>query len=1090
MTLQSEEPAVCVYGLILELPKDPGLLWYHFIAIYGEKTVWYGAPIDGLGGAGTESGSVPTDWQITVYDPKAGVPEWYRQSMVYQIFVDRFYRGDHPESIPELHKGNVYHPHWEDRPFYTKDPKTGNLVAYDFFGGTLQGVIDKLPYIKSLGATAIYLNPIFESVSNHKYDTGDYKKIDPGFGGDKAFDALVEQAGKHGIHIILDGVFSHTGDDSVYFQDAVRSQESPYFSWFKFIEYPKTYDCWWGVTTLPNVNELDPAYRRFINTDKDSVIKHWVRKGIGGWRLDVVDELPGEFVQEMFRELKGENPEAVLIGEVWEDASRKESYGKLREYLWGRELDAVINYPFRSAVIGFLTGVISAWESARRLNALKENYPPVYLLSALNVIGSHDVPRALSLLGDAPPESELTAQEQAKYNLTPVQRKKGLSKLKLAAFIQFTSPGVPCVYYGDEAGVEGYSDPQNRRTYPWGSEETELIKWYRLLAGIRKKEPLLVNGFWSFVDAGEDVLCFVRQSIDGRDCLGGIIADGTLIAVINRKSDAVSCLIDVGRYCMGPFEDCINETDNKMFIPDDAGKIKVEITGYGFLLLKNSRHRMFAKRSAGILLHPTSLPGPYGIGDVGREAKSFVDWLHKGRQTWWQTLPVNSIDFTGSPYQSDSAFAGNCLLISPETLKDAGYIQRLIPPAGVSDDRVEFMKVREWKDALLREAYANFRQKPISADYEEFLSVSRYWLDDYCLFQAMKKIHAGKAWTDWNTGTTREKAEKIIARQAAGKAEAAFIKFVQYIFYSQWSGLKNYANSKGIRILGDLPIFVAHDSADVWAHPELFDLDAKGMPRTQAGVPPDYFSKTGQLWGNPHYLWDRHAETDFSWWTERVRWLMHLADAVRIDHFRGFEAYWVVPAKHKTARNGKWIKGPGRDFFLALYRQLGKLPLVAENLGVITPEVDRLCEAFCFPGMNVAQFSYYKDGDIIREPDPQPNTICYTGTHDNDTTLGWLKMLAEEDPALLSEILCRLGVSDFACFESAVRLLIKKVMQSAAHTAIIPMQDWLGLDSASRMNRPGTASGNWDWRMAREAMTKKLALEMADMAEECMRQSN
>lgn len=1078
---------VSVFEAVVLVPDKPGLLWYHFIARYADHTIWYGAPVDTLGGAGVESGAVPTDWQITVYDPKAHVPEWYRNGIVYQIFVDRFYRGDQAPPLPQLQPGNLFHPHWNDRPFYTKDPTTGNIVAYDFFGGTLQGVRDKLTYIKELGADTIYLNPIFESVSNHKYDTGDYKRIDEGFGGNAAFDALIATANQMGLRIILDGVFSHTGSDSPYFKDAVRSKDSPFFSWYRFDKHPDSYDCWWGVTTLPNVNEMDSAYRRFIISDRDSVIKHWVKRGISGWRLDVVDELPGEFVQEMFDELKKENKEAVLIGEVWEDASRKESYGKLREYLWGRELDAVINYPFRSAILDFLTEQATAAEASRRLLSICENYPPVYLLSALNVLGSHDVPRVLTLLGGAPQESTLTPLAQARYDLSAESRKEGLAKLRTAAFIQFTMPGVPCVYYGDEAGLEGFSDPQNRRTYPWGREQADLIEWYKSLSAMRRKEPVLVGGTWSSLDAGPDVLGYIRKSEQGKNALGEVMEDGTILAFANRTGETLECEVNIGAANGGAFRDIGFTRPLEIHAADRNGFLKVSITGHGTRLLKNGLHPLFSKRTAGILLHPTSLPGPYGIGDLGSAAYKFVEWLVQAKQGWWQVLPLNPADYTGSPYQSDSAFAGNTDLISPDSLLADGYLKRIGPLAGHDGSRVEFLKVREWKEIMLREAFDTFQNRRKPDDYERFLVTANCWLDDYCLFLALKKMNGGAAWATWEKAAANRHAAALTEYRKKLATEISYQCFVQYVLFTQWDRLRQFANERGVRIMGDLPMFVAHDSSDVWANPELFALDCKGFPTTVAGVPPDYFCKNGQLWGNPHYVCERHAAEDFSWWVRRFSWLMRMTDAIRIDHFRGFEACWEVPAKNKTARHGRWVPGPGRELFLALNHQLGPLPLLAEDLGVITPEVEELRDSFFFPGMNVAQFTLFREGNKFHSPTPQPNTVCYTGTHDNDTLLGWLLSLQKSDPALLADVFQWANLSATVETKAGVNAIIKKLMETGARTVIVPLQDWLGLDSSARMNKPGTTEGNWVWRMPNDSLTSELAATVAEYVENSAR---
>lgn len=1087
-----EETPVCFrFRFKVVAPAEPGLLWYRFLVRYENRSVGYGAPADRLGGEGAEYGAVPeADWQITVYDQKTQVPDWFTQGIMYQIFPDRFYRGDQPAVLPELPAGGLYHPHWEDPPFYTKDPQTGNIAAYDFFGGTLDGIRDKISYLKSLGVTILYLNPIFEAVSNHKYDTGDYKKVDAQFGGDEAFDRLQSAAAAAGIRLVLDGVFSHTGSDSPYFQAAVRSKASPYYPWYRFTEYPNKYDCWWGVTTLPNVNEMEPSYREFIISGEDSVIKHWIRRGAAGWRLDVVDELPGAFVQEMYRELKATDPEAVLIGEVWEDASRKESYGQFREYLLGRELDSVINYPFRSAVVDFFTGRCDAEAAMRRLASLSENYPSPYYYATMNVLGSHDVPRVLTLLGGGVPEERLTKLEQAHYRLPPESRRIAVERLKLAALIQFTSPGVPCIYYGDEAGVEGHSDPQNRRTYPWGREEAELVAWYRQLGELRSREPLLRTGRWVPLQAGPDIFAFGRRTDESRDALGAVMADAAIVVLVNRSASVIDWVIDVSSVCAGPLRE-ISGKNNTLYLPDEKGLLQVTLQPLSAIILKASVHPMFASRHAGILLHPTSLPGPYGIGDLGPSAHAFVDWLADAQQTFWQVLPLTPIDSTGSPYQSASAFAGNTLLISPEELAARGLLTEIAPPAGLGSGKVEYEKVAAWKNTLFRSAYKSFRQQDEPADYQAFCRDAASWLEDYALFMALKNHHAGAAWTEWDAGAAGREPEILQRYRVELAAEIDFQRFLQYIFFAQWGKLRRHARDNGIKIIGDLPIFVAHDSADVWSFPQLCMLDEQGRPKTCAGVPPDYFSRTGQRWGNPHYDWDQHAAEDYAWWVSRLQWLFRLVDAVRIDHFRGFEAFWEIPVRARTAVSGKWVKGPGEQFFNALLRQLGEIPIVAEDLGVITPEVVKLKEAFFLPGMAIMPFLIWPepDGNGYHLPDPQPNTLYYTGTHDNDTLLGWLKFVKAKKPKLFKGALVYAQAQPDMPLRELVRALVARVMGSEARMAMIPLQDWLGLDTDARMNLPSTASGNWAWRLSGRELTPELAKEIRELVKKTARYS-
>lgn len=1081
-----QEEGVCHYQFCLTVPPAPGLVWYHFVLGCAGRTLWFGAPADGLGGQGVEYHGLPTDWQITVYDPATQVPDWYTQGIMYQIFPDRFYRGDQPAAVPKLPVGGLYHPHWQDWPFYAKDPHTGDIAGYDFFGGTLDGITEKLDYLISLGVTMIYLNPIFESVSNHKYDTGDYLKIDAQFGGNSGFEKLQAAAKAKGIRLIFDGVFSHNGIDSAYFQSAIRSQASPYYPWYRFNEYPDKYDCWWGVTTMPNVNEMEPSYRQFIINGPDSVIKHWLKRGVNGWRLDVVDELPGEFVQELYRELKATDPDAVLIGEVWEDASRKESYGTLRQYLWGHELDSVINYPFRTAILDFLLGARDADSACRQLASLSENYPAPYFYATMNVLGSHDVPRALTLLGEAPPESALTKLEQARYTLPPTTRIKAIARLKLAALIQFTSPGVPCVYYGDEAGIEGHSDPQNRRTYPWGGEQAELVEWYRRLGQLRQSEPVLRTGHWHPLSAGPDVFSFGRYTVEGKDALGKLMSDTAMVVLINRRDESADCSVNISSVCGGPMQE-VFPGSGALHIPDGNGVLKLRLPALSALVLRAGVHALFAERQAGILLHPTSLPGPYGIGDIGPSAHAFVDWLSDSKQQIWQILPLTPVDSTGSPYQSASAFAGNFLLISPDELVRQGLLINSDLPAGLSDGRVEYGIVTDQKYKLLQVAFERFRQQEAPEAYLNFCADAADWLEDYALFMALKKLHGGMAWTEWEPAAARPKPAALRHYRQELAVDVEFHRFVQYLFYQQWDQLHQHAKSKKIRIVGDLPIFISHDSADVWAHPKLFSLDTHGRPKTLAGVPPDYFSSTGQLWGNPHYNWQRHADEDYAWWVRRLQWLFRAVDAIRIDHFRGFEAYWEIPARAKNAVRGKWVKGPAEHFFNSLRRQLGSMPIIAEDLGVITPEVVKLKESFFLPGMVILQFEIWPEQESFHLPQPSPNSFYYTGTHDNDTLLGWLKFVRDSEPVLFSGAILYAGAKTTVSPVKLVRPLIGRLLQSEARLAVVPVQDWLALDTKSRMNMPSTATGNWSWRLAGGELTAQLSGQIKALTEKSRR---
>lgn len=460
------------------------------------------------------------------------------------------------------------------------------------------------------------------------------------------------------------------------------------------------------------------------------------------------------------------------------------------------------------------------------------------------------------------------------------------------------------------------------------------------------------------------------------------------------------------------------------------------------------------ERASGVLLHPTSLPGPYGIGDLGEEAYRLIDWLAAEGQRIWQVLPVGPVGYGESPYASFSAFAGNPLLLAIDD-SDAGSVPDFV------ESRVEYERVVPWKLDALRRV---FRRKGGAG-----AGASPPWLDVFARFMALKAANGGVAWREWNPSVQ------------ADPEEVEFQKFLQLEFMRQWCALKKYANDRGIRIMGDVPIYVAMDSVDVWAQPDLFRFDVV------SGVPPDYFSATGQLWGNPIYRWDRMAADGYAWWVERMRAAFEIFDFVRMDHFRGFEAYWEVPAGEPTAEHGRWVKGPGSKLFRVLERTLGKLPIVAENLGVITPEVEAIREEFGFPGMAVLQFAFGKDPQAPTfQPHNYPrNLAAYTGTHDNDTAMGWWRSEGGDSTRSAKDIdkekakaRAYLAPGDCPMNEAMIRAL----MVSVADTVVFPMQDLLGLGSEARMNTPSVASGNWRWRMTRAQRQSLPGLrEMAEL---------
>ncbi len=497
-------------------------------------------------------------------------------------------------------------------------------------------------------------------------------------------------------------------------------------------------------------------------------------------------------------------------------------------------------------------------------------------------------------------------------------------------------------------------------------------------------------------------------------------------------------------------------------------------------------------RSSGILLHPTSLPGPFGIGELGAEAHAFADFLRDSGQRIWQVLPLGPTGYGDSPYQCFSAFAGNPLLISLETLVERGYLQadELKTKPEFPLDNVDFGAVISWKVPLLLRASARFTNAAAAerAAYDAFCQKHSSWLDEFALFMALKEQHDNVMWSRWSRDLAlREPAALERAKLELSEAITAN-KFIQFEFERQWNDLKAHCDRNGIRVMGDLPIYVALDSADVWANPGLFRLDADGHPLTVAGVPPDYFSATGQLWGNPIYHWDAHADTGYAWWIARFRRALEMLDMIRLDHFRGFEAFYEIPGSDTTAVNGKWVKGPGAALFEAVSAALGTLPIVAENLGVITPEVEALRQHFGFPGMAILQFAFGKDPQA---PDFKPHRyphhlVAYTGTHDNDTVVGWWRSTVGagstrtlQDVEEEMEYARRYLNTDGREIQWA---MIRTLMASVADTVLFPLQDVLGVGSEGRMNLPGTSSGNWRWRLRGEQITPEIGAQLKMLA--------
>ena len=531
-------------------PAKTGLVWYSFLLHAPNGTKWYGAKNPGLGGIGALYDYAPPSWQITVFERAFNTPERFRGGLAYQIFPDRFARSARDDGSRygyQLALGRPLYRHesWDEPVLHEALPGAKDYDPCDYYGGDLAGIEGKLPYLKELGVTCIYLNPVFEAASNHRYNTADYRRVDPMLGGDDALASLAEAAGAMGIELMLDGVFSHTGDDSVYFDrrgvysgdGAYRTKASPYSPWYEFYAWPESYRCWWGFKSLPEVRENEPGYRDFIG----GVLDRYAAMGLTSWRLDVADELPDDFIAFLRERVKRNDPQGMLLGEVWEDASNKQDNGCRRAFVDGRELDGAMNYPFRAALCDFILMRTDACGLCLRLNSLRENYPKPFYEACLNMLSSHDTVRIYTVLSGAPHRDALTREEQAHYTMRPDAAARGRARQILAATVQFAYPGVPCVYYGEEAGLSGMADPFNRAPYPWGNEDGHILSRYRLLAKARLENPSMREGLCGFFAPDEDVFAMLRT----RD-------ESCALVLINRSEQAKQVSVRAADFDTGP----------------------------------------------------------------------------------------------------------------------------------------------------------------------------------------------------------------------------------------------------------------------------------------------------------------------------------------------------------------------------------------------------------------------------------------------------------------------------------------------------------------------------------------------------------
>ena len=994
-------------------PDRTGIIWYSFDIEASDGAVWrYGAQPGWTTGEGAFAYGDPPSFQITVYKQRAIQPNWYRGGIVYQVFPDRFARGEdwrHRADVamerPHIAgPGRAVVDDWSTPPAYDKD-ENGRIKRWDFYGGTLEGVREKLRYLKDLGVTVIYLNPIFEAASNHRYDTGDYMAIDPMLGDEESFRRLCVDAEEMGISVILDGVFNHTGCDSRYFNKygnypdsvgAYQSTDSVYRSSYTFHD-DGTYDSWWGVDDLPAINENDPSYHEFI-CGREGVVRRWLRDGARGWRLDVADELPDSFIADIKHAVLAEKPDGLLIGEVWEDASNKTAYGSLRQYFEGSELDGTMNYPLREGLLAFMRNEIGAQELTRRLEQLGENYPGQALYSELNLLGSHDRERLFTTLGGAPNPDTLSESERASYRLDPGQRNLAKSRLWAITLLQMTLPGVPCIYYGDERGMEGFRDPYNRAAYPWDGGDKDCFDIYRNAIAVRKTLDVLVDGRFNPFAVGDDVFGFWRRSRTKSDC-ACVLVNASL-----NNSHTVRVPIESGM----EVSDIVSGRDPKV----SQGQAEVFLWPLGTAVLHFHRHERLQKpleRGMGVLCHVTSVPNNGKPGTLGAPAKRFVDWLASCGQRYWQVLPVNPTDEFGSPYAGLAANAGNVSLLERD-------------PEEVLADDILFGDGR----------------------FAEFCDDNDYWLTPYATFCALKDKFDGAPWQAWPEQYRSYSPRLADDPELAPGIETA--RKLQFEFQQEWNELRVYANERGVRIVGDMPMYVSADSADVWSEPDIFDLDEDGHAAMQAGAPADQLSAEGQLWGNPTYDWDVLRSDGYDWWLRRLDRAFKLYDYVRLDHFIGFSSYFEIEAG-KPATEGAYAFGPGTNLFRAANKLFGGLPLIAEDLGNVTPAVRALIAETGVPGMSIVQFA---DQDVRNEFTPNKGSVVYTGTHDTETLVGWCtRSFADGDAEKAVEL---------------ARDIERRTAGVENDVVIMPLQDVLLLGNEARMNVPGVAEGNWTWQ--------------------------
>ena len=820
-------------------------------------------------------------------------------------------------------------------------------------------------------------------------------KVDPSLGTNEDFEHLAETAKSRGIKIILDGVFSHTGRDSIYFgkyssdgSGAYNDPDSPYRSWYKFDESEACgYKSWWGIEDMPEVNEEEPGFRELINGE-DGVIAKWMKMGASGWRLDVADELPDSFIREVRERVRKCDPEGLLIGEVWEDASNKISYGERRRYFMGDELDGTMNYPLRSMLLDYINYTIGSGMAGRVLMSLRENYPEENFYAALNLIGSHDRERIITAMAGAE------------------DRPSAVRKVRLLSTLQYALPGVPCLYYGDEAGLSGGTDPANRSCFPWGSEDPELEYHYRMLGLIYREHPVLAGGGFTMLSGrygiSDDIFAFIRSGSDEK-----------ILVLANRSYGPADVdLSGIGELGGNYALELLTSKEIKMTDAAFKEPVHMEALSSKIICILDSRpDEYLSERSAGVICHISSLGKPV----MGKPARDFIDYLASAGMRIWQMLPVNPAGTGDSPYSSGAAFAGEPSFINYDELPDDGR-------------------------------------------FEDFRRENSYWLHAYVAYTILKEINEDADWQEWPEKDRNGDSREIYRRFTALYADRVLkLEKQQYWFWAQWKEMREYANSRGIKLMGDLPMYMAAESADVWANRGIYLMDEDGRQRVHAGVPPDHFSSDGQDWGNPLYNWEKLREDGYDWWIKRITQCAERFDMLRIDHFRGMSEYFIIPEGGRPS-DGYWQHGPGLEFFKAVKASLDAgghdMEILAEDLGYLDAGVMNLLKLAGFSGMDIWQFSAEEMEKMPAEK--AKKRAFYTGTHDNDTLKSFL---AKQHPDSDDRRVTLQALTD-----------IEKIYQSPAVLAMLQLQDMFLLGEEARMNVPGIAEGNWTWHIPAETV--------------------